>query len=327
MGVKVLLVVFAVVVGVFALIEGALQLLLGLGNPPIYIPDEEIGYLLAPNQQVRRLGNRIAINQYSMRSDSIEEKRPASTLRILLLGDSVVNGAWWTDQDETISALMEGQLQSALRKTSTSGSLQVVEVLNASANSWGPRNQLAYLRRFGVFEAQVVVLLINTDDLFATAPTSLPVGRDRNYPDRKSPLALIEVFTRAFLRPKPVPGMAAVNAEGGDRVGFNLQAIGKIEAIAKDANAQFILAMTPLLREIGEPGSRNYERKARQRLQDFIDNEQIPYIDFLPLFNEFEQPESLYRDHIHLNDEGNRLVSETLSQSLKQLTIIRNLDY
>lgn len=310
---KLLLVVLAVMVGGLVLLEGCLRLLLGFGNPLIYVPDEGIGYLLAPNQRVRRLGNRIAINEYSMRSSSIEERRTASTLRILLLGDSVANGAWWTDQDQTISALMSRRLQSALTPAQ---SLLTVEVLNASANSWGPRNELAYLQRFGSFDAQVMVLLINTDDLFATAPTSVPVGRDRNYPDRKPPLALAEVLTRFLMRPKPVPGMAEVNAEGGDRVGFNLEAMGKIQAITTQADAQFLLAMTPLLREIKEPGSRDYERKARQRLKDFTKTQQIFYIDFLPLFNSAPQPETLYRDHIHLSPQGNQLVSETLSQSL-----------
>ncbi|NES80998.1 MAG: SGNH/GDSL hydrolase family protein [Moorea sp. SIO2B7] len=316
MGVKVLLVVFAVAVGVFALMEGGLRLIFGLGNPPLYIPDAEIGYLLAPNQHLRRFGNRMRINQYSMRSDPLPAKRPASTLRILLLGDSIANGAWWTDQDETISALIESQLRSLFSQNSTSESPKIAEVFNASANSWGPRNQLAYLRRFGLFEAQVVVLLLNTDDLFATAPTSLPVGRDRNYPARKPPLALTEIFTRVFVRPKPIPGMAQVNGEGGDRVAFNLEAIREIKAIATQANAQFILAMTPLLREIGEPGPRDYEHTARKRLQELTNTEQIPYIDFLPLFNGFEQPEALYRDHIHLSPQGNQLISDTMSQSL-----------
>ena len=302
---KVLLIIGLAIIGGLMLVEGSLRLFLGLGNPPLYVSDPEIGYLLAPNQQVRRLGNRIRVNQYSMRSASVAQQRPASTLRVFLLGDSVANGAWWTDQDETISALMERQL------AATAG--EQVEVLNASANSWGPRNELAYLHRFGTFEAQVIVLLINTDDLFATAPTSLPVGRDRNYPNRKPPLALAELWGR-WQQSQPVPGMAQHNDEGGDRVGFNLEAIEEIGAIAAQNQAQFLLALTPLLRELDAP--RDYELKARFRLQEFTTAQTIAYIDFLPLFQKFEQPEELYRDHIHLSPRGNQLVSETLSQSL-----------
>ncbi|MDJ0718316.1 MAG: SGNH/GDSL hydrolase family protein [Prochloraceae cyanobacterium] len=298
---SVLLVVLVLMVVIVTLLEVGLRLTVGLGNPLIYIPDEEIGYLLAPNQKVRRMGNRIEINQYSMRSDSFSEVKPASVLRVLLLGDSIANGGWWTDRDETISALMREGLKSTF---------ETVEVLNASANSWGPRNELAYLQKFGCFDAQAIVLLINTDDLFAVAPTSIPVGRDRSYPDRKPPLALAEVLSRFVAN--EIPEMEKVNAEGGDRVGFNLKAIEQIKAISTDAGAGLILAMTPLLREVRDPSPRDYEKKARLRLQEFAETENINYIDFLSLFQATEEPESLYRDHIHLNLKGNKLVSEKL---------------
>lgn len=311
-----LLLVLAVSVGVMLGLEVSLRLLFGFGNPLTYIADKEIGYLLAPNQRTRRVGNRIAINAYSMRSPTLTVERPASMLRVLLLGDSVANGAWWTDQDQTISALIASQLN-PLASLSGQMPFERVEVLNASANSWGPRNELAYLRRFGPFNAQAVVLLINTDDLFAPAPTSVPVGRDRNYPSQKPLLALSEALSR-LLPYQPPPEMAAVNAQGGDRVGANLEAIRQIQTLVNAADAQFLLAMTPLLREIGEPGPRDYERNARDRLSELRKNQQIPYVDFLPVFNALETPATLYRDHIHLSIQGNQTVSEAIARSLQQ---------
>ena len=50
------------------LIELILRVGFGFGRPPLYMADEAMGYRLAPNQQVRRMGNRIVINEYSMRS-------------------------------------------------------------------------------------------------------------------------------------------------------------------------------------------------------------------------------------------------------------------
>ncbi len=295
------------------LLELSLRGFWGLGNPPIYVADDRVGYRLAPNQRTRRFGNRIEINQYSMRSPQISPVPANSTLRVLLLGDSVANGNWWTDTDETISARMQRQLQPRLPE-----SWEAVEVLNASANSWGPRNELAYVEKFGTFEASVVVLLINTDDLFATAPTSVPVGRDRNYPDRRPPLALVEVFQR--LGPTPeVPEMAQVQSEGGDRVGRNLAAIEQIQAIAHRSDSQFVLGMTPLLREIGDPGSRDYEIEARGRLLQLTQSRQIPYVDFLPIFQQRDRPETLYRDHIHLSPEGDRTVSEAIAAAVLEL--------
>ncbi|MFN6558576.1 MAG: SGNH/GDSL hydrolase family protein [Nostoc sp. ChiSLP01] len=307
-------VILAVVVGFVLVLEIGLRSLFGFGNPLIYVADEQVGYLLAPNQRIRRFGNRIEINQYSMRGGAIAKIPAPSTLRVLLLGDSIANGGWWTEQDNTISSLMMRSLASA-----TNSNYQQVEVLNASANSWGPRNELAYLQKFSNFNAQVIVLLINTDDLFATAPTSLPVGRDRNYPDRKPSLGLVEVWQRYLTKQKPIPEMKAVHNEAGDRVGINLEAISKIQELTRQTKSEFLLVMTPLLREIGEPGSRDYEIKARERLNDFTKAQQIKYIDFLPIFNSNPDPKSLFHDHIHLNLQGNQFVSEIIERSLLEI--------
>lgn len=300
---KIFLIIFATIVSLFLLIEGGLRLIFSLHNPLIYLPDQEIGYLLAPNQQVRRLGKQLKINQYSMRSDNFEEKPPTDTLRILLLGDSIANGAWWTDQKQTISALIENQIGNQ------------TQVLNASANSWGPRNQLAYLQRFGIFKSQLVILLLNTDDLFATAPTSLPVGNHPNYPASKPPLALTKLITRIFFPPQPLQ----LPKEEGDLIKFNLEAIKAIKTFLTKEKAHIILAITPKLSELNQQ-QRDYEKRGRERLKELTVSEKIPYIDFLPIFQKTAQPELLYRDHIHPSPLGNRLVSETLSQSVKELS-------
>lgn len=306
---KVLFISLGGILGVLLLVEGSLRVLLGLGHRPLYIADEEIGYLLAPNQKMRRLGRQIIINQYSMRSEEIDQSRKSDTLRFFLLGDSIANGGWWTDQQETISALMTQRLE---ERTS-----QTVEVLNASANSWGPRNQFAYLQRFGTFDAQIIVLLMNTDDFFATAPTSLVVGNDRNYPIRQPFSAMTEILDRFFDRSQPIPGMGKVLAEKGDRVGFNLQAIEGMKAIATQNNSRFMIVLTPLKREV-ETEPRDYETRARERLQGLANEQNILFFDCLFLFQKQNNPDSLYRDHIHLSPLGNQLVSEKIAQLIME---------
>jgi lysophospholipase L1-like esterase len=310
----VLVIILTVAFGLLLMLEIGLRSLFGFGNPLIYIADEQIGYLLAPNQRTRRFGNRIEINEYSMRGAPIQKTPSPSTLRVFLLGDSIANGGWWTDQANTISSFIMRSLA-----TVNISKYQKFEVLNASANSWGPRNELAYLLKFGTFNAQAVVLLINTDDLFATAPTSLPVGRDRNYPDIKPALGLIEVLQRYVVKQKPIPELQVLQQETGDRVGINLEAISKIQALTRQNDCDFLLVMTPLLREIGEPGPRDYELKARQRLNEFAQEQQITYIDFLPIFNSTKDVKAMYQDHIHLNLLGNQLVSEKIERSLLEL--------
>jgi lysophospholipase L1-like esterase len=314
---KLVLVAIAVLVGAMVLGELGLRWLLGFGHPLLYIADDRVGYLLAPNQKTRRFGNRIQINAYSMRSPDISPIADATTLRVLLLGDSIAHGGWWTDEDETISATIARWL----REKTGDRVRSKVEILNASAHSWGPRNELAYLQKFGHFQSRAVVLLINTDDLFATAPTALPVGRDRNYPDRLPLCAWIEVFQRYLGKTPIIPELERVRQEGGDRLGNNLAAIAQIQEILTSANIPLLVAMTPLRRELEISGSRDYERAARQRLLEFTRDRHLSYLDFLPIFQAIESPERLYRDTIHLSRTGNQRVSEHIALVLESMVI------
>ena len=306
---KTALITIVSLIAIFLMLESALRLFFGLGNPPLYLPDETIGYLLAPNQKIRRRGNRIKINQYSMRSEDITAQKPPKTSRIMLLGDSIVNGNWWTDQQNILSELI---------RQSLSEQNQQVQVLNVSANSWNPRNELAYVQRFGLFEADILVLVINTDDLFGTAPTSIVVGKDPSYQNTKPALALMELVQKYLKKSTVIPQLQQIQQEKGDRVGFNLEAISQIKAIAQTNNTRFILAFTPLLREL-QQGSRDYELKARKRVQQLVEKQNIIYLDFLTIFTDFPQPEFLYRDHIHLSPQGENLVSQQLAKTIQEI--------
>jgi hypothetical protein len=315
----------AVLIAAVSVVEAILRWGYGLGNPPLYQADDKIGYLLAPNQRLRRFGNEIVINQYSMRAGAIAPLPAPGTLRIFLLGDSLANGNAWTDQADILSARIAHYMQQRLlpnglpslyecrsseRTPYERTPYERIEAINASANSWGPRNELAYLERYGTFGSNVLVLLLNTDDLFGTEPTPLQVGRDRNYPNRKPPLALIEVLSR-LPKPKPIPGLKEIQEKGGDRVGQNLAAIDGICHKVRAEGGPLILVLSPLKREL--PGPRDYELVARQRLTDWANKTNVSYLDLLETYQQHSHPESLYRDHIHLSPVGNELVAEAIA--------------
>ena len=308
------LILISGLIGVLILIEIALRLGFGFGNPPLYVADEQIGYLLAPSQKVTRFGNRIEINAYSMRAGAVEAQIEPGTFRLFLLGDSLANGGWWTDQKNILSLRIAHHLESYLPAP-----YKTIEALNASANSWGPRNELAYLERYGSFNAAVLVLLLNTDDLFGTQPTALQVGRDRSYPDKKPLLAILEVLDRYLKRGQTISGLKEIQQEGGDRVGKNIAAIEGIYQKAVDDGAGFILVLSPLKREI--LGSRDYELTARQRLKDWAATADVPYLDLLETYQKYPDPDALYRDHIHLSPQGNELVGEAIAQAIGNLPV------
>jgi hypothetical protein len=312
--VKIVLWVLGIGIVLVGIVELFLRLKYGLGNPPLYVADARTGYRLAPNQSLRRRGHRIEINQYSMRGPAIAPQPAPHTLRVMLLGDSIVNGGWWTDQADLLSV----KVQTQLRETQLDGFAEV-EVLNASANSWGPRNQLGYVLRFGTFDAQVVVLVLNTDDLFAIAPNSHELGRHPSYPTRRPLLALGEAVRRRQTY-QPSAALQALYDQPGDRVGVNLEALRQLNQTVEAAQGRLLIAMTPLRRELAD-GPRDYEVVARRRLQDFTAAQGIPYLDFLPQFQATDY-DSLYFDHIHLNAQGNDWVGQALAQWIAEHGLI-----
>src|SRR5688572_8802065 len=74
---------------------------LGLGDPPLTMSDPEIEYLHNPNQTCYRFGHLIHINAYSMRSDDFPKtKSHPKEKRVLVLGDSIINGGAQTNQSQ-----------------------------------------------------------------------------------------------------------------------------------------------------------------------------------------------------------------------------------
>jgi hypothetical protein len=289
-----------------AIAEVFLRYRYGLGDPPLYLVDARTGYRLAPHQQLRRRGKRMEINQYSMRGPKISPQPAARTLRVLMMGGSLVNGGWAIDQDDLLSL----QLETALAPLQPG--LERVEVLNASAHGWGPRNQLGYLLRFGTFGAQMVLLVLNTDDLFVIAPHSYDLGRNPQYPTRRPRLALQEVIARQR-RYTPSAKLQALYDQRGDRVGVNLEALRQIHQVVNEARGHLLLTFTPLRRELSADSPEDHEGNTRQRLTDFAQRQGIPCLDCLPLLAQ-TQAAPLYLDPMHLSAQGNAWLSQVLAR-------------
>ena len=130
----------------------------------------------------------------------------------------------------------------------------------------------------------------------------------------RNPPSILEAATR-LLPYAPPPAMAIVNAEGGDRVGLNLEAIQEIHHITQAQNISLKIALTPLWHEVNNQ-AKDYEITARSRLVKFTQEQGIAYLDFLPIFQSHSDPQTLYRDQIHLSPRGNKLVGTEISKLL-----------
>lgn len=165
--------------------EVVLRVKYGFCNSPLYVSDPDFEYIYAPNQDVKRFGQVLRTNSYSMRN---EEILPTDSVTILLIGDSVVNGGSLTDQDSIASTLLEKRFLKDYN--------QRVRVLNISAGSWGPDNIAAYLKKYGLFKAKLICLVTSSHDAHDIMSNQSPVGIDPGWPNKQYKVALYELWDR-----------------------------------------------------------------------------------------------------------------------------------
>jgi hypothetical protein len=298
---------------VLLLIAGELfaRFYLGLGDPPLSTADPEIEYLFKPDQDCRRFGNRIRYNHFSMRSDDFaaHKSRP-DELRVLVVGDSVINGGVLIDQSRIATSLLQARLANELGRP--------VVVGNISAGSWGPPNQLAYLKRYGLFDADVLVIVLSSHD-YADAPTFEPITTNLALPDHKPVLALWEGFQR-YLLPRlgwksandggPLPSSA--QAKPAD-VRACLTALRDMIDLGRRSGARVIVAQH-LARDESlaspEPGHAEIAEEVRRA--------GLTPVELGPAFEDARshggQP---YVDGIHPSGLGQQLIAETLDPAIR----------
>jgi acetyltransferase-like isoleucine patch superfamily enzyme/lysophospholipase L1-like esterase len=303
------------VTGLFAL-ELVLRSMWGFGTPLLFQKDHDIGYLHQPNQHLRRLGNVVEINAYHQRSGPVSPLPGPTTTRLMFVGDSVTFGTTLLDQKQTITAIVQARLGGVWEGS--------VEVLNASAGSWGIGNQVAYLKRFGTMGARVVVLQIGSHDFLQPKSTSARVGLDLAQPD-KPPLSAISEVWQRYLQPRlagtafgPVP----VSAEGpraeavfASNMGYLTEGIRFVRQQA----AIPVILHTPELGEVEMNGiaASQYE-PWRRRFVDLAEQECVPLVNLADQWKNDPDAPGYFRDHVHLTAIGNAAAAKAVCELVER---------
>jgi hypothetical protein len=117
-----------------------------------------------------------------MRSEPLKDGEK----RILLVGDSVLNGGVRVDHNALASTMLEKKFSP-------------VRVLNISAPGWGVNNGAGVIRHFGDFDAKAIVIVLNSHDAVGHIPDYPIAGHHRTFPVKQYPLAWIELIDRYFI--------------------------------------------------------------------------------------------------------------------------------
>jgi hypothetical protein len=304
---------------VIAVISGELlaRYYFGLGDPPLLQADPQIEYLFQPSHTYHRFGNLIHYNAYSMRSDDFPpHKIDPRELRVMVIGDSVINGGTTCDQSKLATSILQRQLIENLHRP--------VVVGNMSAGSWGPPNQVAYVKRYGLFDADIVVLVVSSHDI-VDVPTFEPlVGVNLDFPNHTPPSALWEGITRYIpkvwwrLTHKQAlqqASMAIPTTMSTEAIEQCSQAIQQIISIARENGAKVIVAQHL---EIGELNG--HELPGHGLVREVATSMGIEPLQMGPAFQEsVKEGVNPYETYIHPSPEGQAVIAKVLLPEIEKI--------
>jgi hypothetical protein len=297
----------AAVVALLLVIELVARLGFGLCDPPLLVADPDMEYRFAPSQHSRMFGNEISFNRYSMRSpDFPEHKSTPDEFRVMVIGDSVIYGGTKIDQKDLATTRLQETLQARLKRP--------VVVGNIAAGSWGPPNMDAYVKRYGLFDADVVVIVVSSHDVSDAMTFAPVVGLDPDFPDRKPRSALWLIATRYLPRylairhqansaPEPHP-----TTEPTDQVAASMSGLRDLIERARKSGARVIVAQQWERTELDGDFMMGHDM-----IKQVVESEGIEPVQFGPRFKALlDQGVSPYRDFLHPSAAGQAVIANVL---------------
>jgi GDSL-like Lipase/Acylhydrolase family len=291
------------VVGV-VLAEILLRLIFGFGSPLLYQADAACEYLPKPDQHLYRFFAHNDINHASMRSPDFIMPRPNDSERFLFIGDSVTYGTTYVDQSLIFTSRLAATLPGIEHKP--------VEVLNASAGGWGVGNEVGYLQSRGTFDANVVLIVLNTGD--PGQPTA-EFPHDLNFPTERPWTAIGELWSR-YLVPRifdspqagdPGTVMSKLEEELKNSEA-NMHLLDQAHAFCQKSGTLFALVYVPFAGTTGPIVDR-----AHNTLVDWTRTHNVPFVDVSPAFSS-EKVEALTFDGMHLRSYGDEVVARDIAK-------------
>lgn len=289
---KWLLIFFALIV----IAEISLRIFLDNAQRVLYKEDPYCEYRLVENQDVTRFHNFYKTNEYGMRSDSV---RKSAKRRVLLLGDSVLNGGTKLDQSEIINFLLQ-------KKFAEDKKLEI-DFLNISAGSWGPENAFQFLEHYVDFEYDLIILIFSSHDFHDNMHHRKVVGIQPAWPDEQPYLAVTDLYT-GYLKPK---FKAFLGTNYDYLEGFDDSAVNPgWEHFFEKARLLNIPLVVFHHATINELRDHSYMTSG-DSLEMLVRSNTEYYISGLHLERQTD-----YLDDIHLSGSGHALIADTLYNSI-----------
>lgn len=292
---------------VFVVGELVLRFAFGFCDALLYNESDKYEYIAQPNQDRHRFGAYIHYNSYSQRNDE-----PDSTkVRVLGLGDSVIFGGTWMDQDSLASTLFS-------EATGT-------QMLNISSGSWGPDNCAAYLKEKGTFGASAMILVCSSHDAYDVMTYVPVVGVVPTYPDRQYKLAWTELIDRYLVpRIRMMFGKTEVKLDPDEQVVKNSEFKNTVRQKSSSFNNGFVqlldisqkknIPMAIYLHAERDEIKAGLYNEMGQKIIEWAAEHDVCLIEGLRA----GETENMYHDKIHFNEAGQRFLATQMVRLYKE---------
>lgn len=299
--------IFCAIIIVFVVGELVLRLAFGFCDALLYRESDKYEYIAQPNQDRHRFGAHIYYNSYSQRNDE-----PDSTkVRVLGLGDSVIFGGTWMDQDSLASTLFSNETG--------------MQMLNISAGSWGPDNCAAYLKEKGTFGASAMILVCSSHDAFDVMTHVPVVGVVPTYPDRQYKLAWAELIDRYLVpRIRMMFGKTEVKLDPDEQVVKNSEFKNTVRQKSSSFNNGFVqlldisqkknIPMAIYLHAERDEIKAGRYNDMGQKIIEWTAEHDVCLIEGLRA----GETENMYHDKIHFNEAGQRFLATQMVRLYKE---------
>jgi hypothetical protein len=276
------------------------RFVLGLGDPPLSVAHPTIEYMFKA-QDAQRFGNRFLVNEYGMRNEALSPAPARDETRVLVYGDSVVNGGALTDHKDL--ATTDATYWSSRRNA------RPFVYLNVSAESWGPGNQLAHMKTYGFFGASAAILVLSSHDA-NDEPTFAPLDPS-THPTKAPFSALTEGASRYLPRVAQWAGFAAARpqTDASPTVGVfaSENALQEIFDLMAAQRLPACVFMHPTRQEIASAPAEGHGLISRLAVE-----RGVPVFNLAETYKGTTIPERVYRDDIHITKFGHAALSKTL---------------
>jgi lysophospholipase L1-like esterase len=301
-----------------------------------HIPDRE-GWQRTLEYQVH-----VQINQHGLRDDDHPYQKPAGEIRLLLLGDSFIEGLQ-VPHPETVGEQLEAMLNSQGDHT--------YQVIDSGVSRFGTDNELLFFQSEGLrYQPDIVILFFFYNDLYdnmddpyfrltdsgpqpVEPPPYHPLGRAERFRgwlwDHLQAYRLASVVgamvVQLWSRPSgdagELPFLLTASADRQRSLELTTALIERIRDLAAAHQAEFLVVGVSE-REATIGSGRDAAARINRDLGTQLAALDIPYLDLMPVFRQRyleDHIERFWPGDAHWNAAGHRLAAVEVLHALDQL--------